>query len=65
MPETETTADLITKIEGLMAEALAVQHDQTVDLCRRALGDPPDAAAFDQCVQMIRRGAPWYRPDVR
>jgi hypothetical protein len=56
----ETDADLITKIEALLAEALAVQHEQTVDLCRRALGDPPDAAAFDQAVQMIRHGAPWH-----
>jgi hypothetical protein len=56
----ETTAELITKIEALLDEALAVQHDQTVDLCRRALGDPPDASAFDQAVQMIRHGAPWH-----
>lgn len=58
----ENTAELITKIERLLDEALAVQHDQTIDLCRRALGDPPDAAAFDQAVQMIRHGAPWHAP---
>lgn len=61
----ESTADLITKIHLLLEEAMAVHHDQTIDLCRRALGDPPDAAAFDQAVQMIRQGAPWHRPDVR
>ena len=58
--EKTTDPDLITKVERLLDEALVVGHDPTVDLCRRALGDPPDEAAFLEAVQMIRQGAPWH-----